>query len=438
MSTPNPASNQPASKDLLALFRQAYNNLEILPLLEQEDLDSFRVDYGRESIEELEDLVEFSPSRNGKIVFAGHRGCGKSTLLAEFSRRMRDRYFVVFFSISDMIEMSDVNHINILFAIAVRLMQEAEIRKVKIKESLKNSIYEWFATHTRIKTEDVTKEGSFGFKFFELITGKLKAESKTRDEIKQEFSRNLSELVGKINEIATIIQLASGLEVLVIIDDLDKLDLVVAREVYHHNIKALFQPNFRIILTVPIAALREIPLVASIETESNDQIVNMAVSKLFHKGDRRQPNATPLTKPFETLHQVLLQRISPELIEPQATEQIILNSGGVLREVIRIANECCRICLRLIRQNPQNTDIKINEAILTEVFNKLRINFDSRLGKADYLTLETTYKDFKPEDPSGQRFLDLLHGLYILEYRNAELWYDVHPIVTKLIAKNGE
>ena len=241
MSSPNPASNQPASKDLLALFRQAYNNLEILPLLEQEELDSFRVDYGRESIEELEDLVEFSPSRNGKIVFAGHRGCGKSTLLAEFSRRMRDRYFVVFFSISDMIEMSDVNHINILFAIAVRLMQEAEIRKVKIKESLKNSIYEWFATHTRIKTEDVTKEGSFGFKFFELITGKLKAESKTRDEIKQEFSRNLSELVGKINEIATIIQLASGLEVLVIIDDLDKLDLVVAREVYHHNIKALFQ-----------------------------------------------------------------------------------------------------------------------------------------------------------------------------------------------------
>ena len=59
MSSPNPEPNQPASKDLLALFRQAYNNLEILPLLEQEDLDNFRVDYGGEALEELEQLVRF-------------------------------------------------------------------------------------------------------------------------------------------------------------------------------------------------------------------------------------------------------------------------------------------------------------------------------------------------------------------------------------------
>jgi energy-coupling factor transporter ATP-binding protein EcfA2 len=438
MSSPNPESNQPASKDLLASFRQAYKNLEILPLLKQEDLDNFRVNYGTEALEKLEQQVEDSPSGNSKIVFAGHRGCGKSTLLAAFSRQMRDRYFVVFFSISDMIEMSDVNHINILFAIAVRLMQEAEIRKVKIKESVKNSFYEWFATRTQIKTQDLVTEGSIGFKLFELIAGKLKAESKTRDEIKQEFSRNISELVGKINEIAAIIQNAIGLEILVVIDDLDKLDLTVARDVYHNNIKALFQPNFRIILTVPIAALREVSLAASIETEANNRVIQMPVSKLFHKGERRQPDAKPLAEAFTTLKDVLSHRIPSQLIEQNATEQIVLYSGGVLREVIRIANECCRICLILVRRNPQNNDLKINDAVIKEAFDNLRIDFDSRLGKADYVTLETTYKDFKPEDPSGQRFLDLLHGLYILEYRNAQLWYDVHPIVTKLIAKNGE
>ncbi len=438
MSSPNPASNQRASKDLLASFRQAYKNLEILPLLKQEDLDNFRVNYGTEALEKLEQQVEDSPSGNSKIIFTGHRGCGKSTLLAAFSRQMRDRYFVVFFSISDMIEMSDVNHINILFAIAVKLMQEAEIRKVKIKESVKKSFYEWFATRTQIKTQDLVTEGSIGFKLFELIAGKLKAESKTRDEIKQEFSRNISELVGKINEIAAIIQNAIGLEILVVIDDLDKLDLTVARDVYHNNIKALFQPNFRIILTVPIAALREVSLAASIETEANNRVIQMPVSKLFHKGERRQPDAKPLSEAFTTLKDVLSHRIPSQLIEQNATEKIVLYSGGVLREVIRIANECCRICLILVRRNPQNTDLKINDAVIKEAFDNLRIDFDSRLGKADYVTLETTYKDFKPEDPSGQRFLDLLHGLYILEYRNAQLWYDVHPIVTKLIAKDGE
>ncbi|MDP8964371.1 MAG: ATP-binding protein, partial [Cyanobacteriota bacterium] len=83
------------SNELLESFREAYRNLELLPLLEQKDLDKFKVDYGTEVIEELEQLVEDSPSGDGKIIFTGHRGCGKSTLLAELSRRLNDRYFVV-------------------------------------------------------------------------------------------------------------------------------------------------------------------------------------------------------------------------------------------------------------------------------------------------------------------------------------------------------
>lgn len=120
------------SAELLKSFQEAYRNLELLPLLEQKDLEQFRVNYGDDIIEELEQLVEDSPNGDGKIIFTGHRGCGKSTLLAEFSRRLQDRYFVVLFSISDTIEMSDVNHINILFAIAVNLMYEAEARRVEI------------------------------------------------------------------------------------------------------------------------------------------------------------------------------------------------------------------------------------------------------------------------------------------------------------------
>jgi GTPase SAR1 family protein len=433
MSSPSPEPNPPASKDLLALFRQAYNNLEILPLLEQEELDNFRVDYGGEALEELEQLVEDSPNGDGKIVFAGHRGCGKSTLLAEFSRQMRDRYFVVFFSISDMIEMSDVNHINILFAIAVKLMEEAENQQVKIKSSLKDSFYKWFAQRTRTETEEVGAELSAGFDLFKIITGKLKTEAKIRDEIKQEFIRNVSDLVATINEIAAVIEASTGnRQVLVIIDDLDKLDLAVAKEIYQSHIKALFQPNFRIILTIPISALRDVGLAATIQTETNNQIVQMPVSKLFKKGDRRE-TAKPQPKPLATLQEVLAKRINSELVEPDTVEKIIIYSGGVLREVIRIANECCRICLRLVRRNSEDADIKINNKVLAEALNKFRIDFDTRIGNADYEILENTYMDSKPNDPNDQRFRDLLHGLYILEYRNAKLWYDVHPIVADLL-----
>ena len=110
----------------------------------------------------------------------------------------------------------------------------------------------------------------------------------------------------------------------------------------------------------------------------------------------------------------------------------------MLRELIRITNECCRICLRLIRRKPDNLEIKINPQILEEAIINISIDFDTRIGTADYLILKQTYAEFKPNDPKEQRFLDLLHGLYVLEYRNAKLWYDVHPIVTELLQEKGE
>lgn len=422
--------------ELLESFREAYRNLELLPLLEQKELAKFKVEYGTEVIEELEQLVEDSPSGDGKIVFTGHRGCGKSTLLAELSRRIGDRYFVVLFSISDMIEMSDVNHINILFAIAVSLMEEAEKRQVNIKPTTKDAFYQWFANRTQIKTEEYKTEGSVGFNLFKLISGKLKADAATRNEIKQEFTRKISDLIARINEIAAVVYAATNQEILVIIDDLDKLDLELVREVFQDHIKALFLPNFRIIFTIPIAALREVSLMSLIETETNNQYIFMPVSKLFAMGERRQGNV-PKPEPTARLCEILKRRISSELIEEHTAEQIIIYSGGVLRELIRIANECCRICLRLVRRYPGRTDIKINEAILKEAITKLSLDFDTRIGTDDYQILERTYKESRPNDPKEQKFLDLLHGLYILEYRNANLWYDVHPIVTELLQERG-
>jgi DNA replication protein DnaC len=67
------------------------------------------VEYGRSALEALVQLVEDHAAQEAKIIFSGHRGCGKSTLLAKFGREARGRYFVTFFSISDLIEMSDVN-----------------------------------------------------------------------------------------------------------------------------------------------------------------------------------------------------------------------------------------------------------------------------------------------------------------------------------------
>jgi hypothetical protein len=332
--------------------------------------------------------------------------------------------------------MSDVNHINILFAIAVNLMYEAEARRVEIPNSTKNALYSWFATRTKTEEIKIGAEASGGFELLKLISTKLKADAAVRYEIKREFERKVSDLVARINEIAALIQLATKKEILVIIDDLDKLELGRVNDIYRDNIKALCLPNFRIIYTIPIAVLRDKFLRPLIETETNDQIVVMPVLKLFEKGKSRQPDSQPRSQAKDVLCEILNKRIADELIQPKTAENIVLNSGGVLRELIRIANECCRICLRLIRRKPGQAVI-IDDDILDTAINSIRNDFAVPLGKLDYEILHITYQNFIPDDPKDPEFLDLLHGLYVLEYRNRQNWYDVHPIVVELLKQQG-
>ncbi len=418
----------------LEAFQRAYVNLDLLPLRSPEELKKFRVEYGANVLAELEQLIEDDDSRDRKTIFAGHRGCGKSTLLAEFGRKCeRGNFFVVVFSIANTIEMSDVNHINILFAIAVNLMAKAEQESVKIPASLRQAFIDWFAQKTQTIETKLGTGAEVGFNLFSIIQNKLKAEATVRNELKREFERKVSELVGQINAIAAAIENATDKQVLVIIDDLDKLDLATVREVYREHIKALFLPGFRIIYTTPVASLRDAALRAMLITETDDQIVEMPVAKLYGKVAARTDQPVPIEDNRLKLCQVLNKRIAPELMEPEIAEAIVLKSGGVLRELIRLANKCCRICLRTIRRAENAEAITIDRAIFDQAVQDMRLDFEAPLGKADYEILQTTYSSFEPEDPKEQAFLDLLHGLHILEYRNGQIWYDLHPVVTDLL-----
>lgn len=422
------------NSQLFESFQTAYRNLELQPLINQGDLDKFRVDYCHEVIEELQQLVEDSAAADSKIIFTGHRGCGKSTLLAEFSKQCKHKYFVVLFSIANTIEMSDVNHINILFAIAINLMQEAERYNLQISKSTKDTFYQWFAEHTQTKIDTISAETSIGFDLFKIIAGKLKADAIIREEIKLKFQRRVTELIARINEIAATIQAAVEKEIIVIIDDLDKLELGVVNEVYKDNIKALCQPAFHIVYTVPIAALRDKFLKPIIETETNDGVVTMPVLKLFPKGDSRKAGAIPRDEVIKLFSEILNKRIHKELLTAGIQQKLIVYSGGVLRELIRIANECCRVCLRQIRRE---RDEIINEEILEKAINKLRNDYTLPLGKVDYEILQIIYNKYMPDDPKQSEFLELLHGLHILEYRNKQIWYDVHPIIIELLKDRG-
>jgi AAA ATPase domain len=393
-------------------------------------------------------LVADCLPNDNKIIFTGHRGSGKSTLLGQFCRQIQDDYFVVFFSISDWIEMSDVNHVNILFAMAVKLMEEAENRKVKIGAKTKRAFYEWFSEHTKTETTSVDSmidiessiEGGLNALFAKILTkvkATLKVNAVIRDEIKTKFARRISDLVDRINEIASAIQTAYGKEVLVVIDDLDKLDLEIVDRVYRNNINALFQPQFRIIYTIPMAATRDLSLRGIIHNATNNRIQQMWATKFFPRGEEKNPGALPVAESIQIFEDILYKRLPPELIEPEVVKTMILKSGGALREFIRIARQCCQICSLELRKKPELQDLVINHEILRKAIADLRITMTEPLGQNAFEILVHVYKEYTPTDGMDQTFLDLLHELYILEYRNNDLWFGINPIVKELLELRG-
>ncbi len=140
---------------------------------------------------------------------------------------------------------------------------------------------------------------------------------------------------------------------------------------------------------------------------------------------------------MQIFEDILFKRLSPDLIEPEAVKTMILKSGGALREFIRIARQCCQICSLELRKKPELQNLIINNEILQKAVTDLRITMTEPLGQNAFEILVHVYNEYTPADGMDQTFLDLLHELYILEYRNNDLWFGINPIVKELLELRG-
>jgi len=422
----------------LAIFQKAYQDLDLFPLVEPENIEKFRVDYGREVLVRLRQEVNAS-AKAQKFVFAGHRGCGKSTLLKRFTIEMQPHHFAVFFSIAELIEPSAVTHRNILYAIALRLLSEATKQKIPVADDIKQSLLDWMIATQKEVTEKTTKsEIGFGIdKLLEIATLKLQKEQAFREEIERVYEKRVEDLVGKADRLAATIESATKKPVLVVIDDLDKLDLSLVESIYLNNIKALFSPQFRIVFTIPVSAIQEPKVMGALTSEGIVRPSLFPVAKLYSKQNSHNPQAEPIAKNLDVFLAVLAKRIPADYIAPETARQMVLKSGGVMRELVRIGRECCTECMVQMELEPERTDLAINDEILTIALRNLRHDFTRQIGTNLFPVLVQVYQTLNNKDADSEAFVELLHGLMVLEYQNDDLWYDVHPIVVDLLRRNN-
>lgn len=78
-----------------------------------------------------------------KILFTGHWGSGKSTELAKLTSLLQGQFFVVGYSVKDVLDLPDLKHMDLILSLAMRLVLAATGQKLKIKKEVLSRIYDF-------------------------------------------------------------------------------------------------------------------------------------------------------------------------------------------------------------------------------------------------------------------------------------------------------
>ncbi|MDI6794837.1 MAG: hypothetical protein QME81_18555 [bacterium] len=126
------------------------------------------------------------------------------------------------------------------------------------------------------------------------------------------------------------------------------------------------------------------------------------------------------------LNKVIAGRVSLDLFESDALDEIIKSSGGVLRELCKNVQHCCLLSMQKVE--------RINVAIVKKMLANLCNQFTRQVPPNTYPKYRQINQTKWIEEEERAR---LLSSLNVLEYINDELWYDLHPILKIIISKTG-
>nr|MBC8520502.1 hypothetical protein [Methanomicrobia archaeon] len=213
-------------------FSDAYNALSLdKELLEDKRIyNAYYVLRENSPIENLKAKIRIDRAYP-KILYTGHRKSGKSTELYRMIHDIKDEYFIVFFSVFDELEVSDIEYVDLLLMTALKLCSEAIKARVSFDDDLMVGLNNWLTQMssevTRSRVEEKSKGEGWGAKlnlFITEIGADFQTDSSSRVEIRERLEPRTTEVIEKINIITEKIRQSVGKEPIVIIDDLDHVD----------------------------------------------------------------------------------------------------------------------------------------------------------------------------------------------------------------------
>lgn len=392
-------------------------------------------------IRKLKNLKE----RDLKILFSGFKGCGKSTELLRLKRELENEFLIKIFSVREKLDPNHLSISEILIAVMIDLFDFVKKyhKAIKLSKKLIKNLENWTSTiyktderHRSYETEAGTGVDlkSSGLGKILGVMGKLgidfRSGRKYSEITGKEEKQTLSELILNCNlllaEMRNQLHKIDKKNIIFIIEDMEKVDLTTAENIFYNYSKQLTSISCCFIYTFPISLVFN-PKYNIILNEFDENFVLPMIKVHDKKGDNYAPGINSIKK-------ILHKRIDKKLLNENLMTRFILLSGGCLRDLFRM--------IKLAASNAiDREEEKIEEDDFDYGLNKLKSDYYNTISynKELDLTAEHYYEilekcckseDKKPMDVKGM--MDLKHNMCILGY-NGDVWFDVHPVVKEIL-----
>ena len=411
------------AKDLDRAWLNFEANLPLDPLPDGRP-NPFYVDRPGNPTARLEDGLVGPFRLPPKYFFSGHRGCGKSTELKRIavSTAILGKYYPFHFTIREAADINNLDFKDVLLAVGGQMYRDYKARGGKLPDQLEKELDGW---RGKVMEEVVQQDRLAGFEveggldaFFAKTALKMKLEPATRTVLRQVIERDVTGLVKVINDIATAIWAREKRAPLVLIDDLDKPDIKLAREIFYGHRETMLQPNCAIVYTVASSLFYSTEFAAV-----RDHSVFLPNIKL-HAQSKKQKDK----EGYETMREFVRRRLDSALIAPKALDEAVRIGGGVFSEMARVIRSA-------VQRARKSGHIEMEHVRGAEA--EIRGEYRRILTAEQRALLKRICESNCLDEPD--KIAPLLQILAVLEYANGEPWCDIHPALVTLVeeTENG-
>lgn len=396
---------------------------------------------------DLRELLSQDDAR--PILVYGHQGCGKSTEINKVLSELGPLWLVVKLDAQGVLPVSGNEAADVLLAISTRMVEVAKEHDLPLNEDALKPIVAFFDKVTKSSTEshaadlDIQAGADASQTFLGKLLGlraklvsDLRFGSRSETSTVHQVRQNKGQLRDHVNALGLAVEMAwqekatDRGRLLVVVENLDKLSLADAHNIFVKDAPLLASIQLRSVLTIPV--FTQHCSEASVIQSNFPAILSVPMIKVH------EPEGGPCLRGREVLHGIVRARVAPSLLTDDALDHLIENTGGVLRDLFTVILGA--LSLKPVRASQRIDKAAIEYALGVMVSDiGLRISYPHEEKKAPTPLLERLAKIAQEQaqgltiapqaDPDIQI---LLKSGALLEY-NGNRWLGVHPLALRYL-----